>query len=159
MILSELPAVVDPTEWYVVFHVKSATRWLAVVTPGRFKHVSAFAYCAGVGMWLLYDVHWHGTRLRLLDKAGVMAWSRGCAVVSFSRRDEPLKLSGRLGHTCVTAVRHLLGLRCVAWTPTQLYRHILRNGGYPISEHRPAALASPDAGRPDAGPGAAARPV
>jgi hypothetical protein len=133
-----LPSAIEPTEWFVVFHVKSITRWLGWLAVGRYKHVSAFSYCVGVKLWLLYDVQWSGTRVMLLDKSAVMAWTEGCTLVQIARTGERMRGSSRVGLTCVNAVKHLIGLRCVAVTPDQLYRHILRNGGTVISERYPA---------------------
>lgn len=127
-----LPNAIEPTEWFVVFHDRSANRWLSALTPGRFKHVSAFGYCPGVGLWLVYDVQWIGTRVRLADKAGIMAWTHGCAVVKITRADQRMGPTARIGFTCVNAIKHLLRLKCVAATPDALYRHILRNGGVPL---------------------------
>ena len=151
----DMPAAIEPSEWFVVFHRKSANRILSFLAFGEFKHVSIFGYCAGVKLWLLYDVHWNGTRLMLLDKQAVMEWSAGCDLVKIARFDQPMGMTSRAGLYCVSAIKHLLRLRCVAATPDQLYRHILQSGGILVREHRqqqrPAAT-SP--GGPDARPGA-----
>jgi len=143
---TDLPAAIEPAEWFVVFHVKSATRWLGLITPGRYKHVSAVGYCAGYKAWLLYDVQLSRTRLMLLDKPTVLAWMADCDVVRIAAATRPMGLRCRFGLTCVTAVKHLLGLLCVAPTPTALYRHILRNGGIPIGRR-----CSGTSGRPQSG--------
>jgi len=140
---------IEPSEWFVVFHRKSATRWLGIVTPGEFKHVSAFGYCPGVKLWLLYDVQWSATRVMLLDKHAIMRWTDGCDILKIARTKTRMELSSRLGFYCVNAVKHLLGLKCVAATPSALYRHILRNGGIPIHGRGPSPCATADAGRPE----------
>jgi len=147
---------IEPSEWFVVFHVKSANRWIGLLTPGRFKHVSAFGYCPGVKVWLLYDVQWSATRVMLFDKAAIMRWTSGCAVVRIARVGQRMGWSSRIGFTCVNAVKHLIGLRCVAITPAALYRHIHRNGGTVISEHRQPAATAAASGRSDARAGAGA---
>lgn len=149
----ELTGAIEPTEWFVVFNEKSANYWLGLLTPGRFKHVSAFGYVPGIKLWLLYDVQLSGTRIMLLDKDAVMAWSKGCTILKIARTGSRMGLRSRLCFHCVTAIKHLIGLRCVAVTPDGLYRHILRNGGILISEPRQPA---PAASRPDARAGAAA---
>lgn len=152
----DLPSSIEPLEWFVVFHAKALNRWLARLTPGRFKHVAVFGYCPGVKLWLAYDVQWSGTRIVLMDKAAIMAWTDGCAVVKIAATDQRMHASSRLGLYCVNAVKHLLRLKCVAATPTGLYRHILRHGGHLISD---PGCPAPAACRPDAGPGAAAGPA
>jgi hypothetical protein len=160
-----LPATIEPNTWFVVFSERWTNRWLAMITPGRFKHVAMFGYCPGVKLWLAYDVQWSGTRIALMDKAAIMQWTQGCAVVQIAAGGDRMAASSRLGLYCVNAVKHLLRLRCVAATPCQLYRHILRHGGRLISDlrpARPAARTAADAADPgpgarsDAGPGAAA---
>jgi hypothetical protein len=151
-----LPSTIEPSEWFVVFNTKALNRWLALLTPGRFKHVAVFGYCPGIKLWLAYDVQWSGSRIVLMDKAAVMAWTAGCAVVLVAPTGEGMAASSRLGLYCVNAVKHLLRLKCVAATPCQLYRHILRNGGRLISD---PGCPAPAACRSDAGPGAAAGPA
>lgn len=131
--------VVEPTEWFIVFHRKSMNRVLSALAFGDLKHVSAFAYCAGFKAWLIYDVTWSGTRIWLADKDAVLRWSAGCDILKIERTDRRMGPSSRLGLYCVTAIKHLIGLKCVAATPGALYRHILRNGGILISEQRPSA--------------------
>lgn len=152
--LIALPPVIAPDEWFVVFHEQAATRWLGLMTPGRYKHVSAFAYVPGVARWLLFDAHWGGIRIWLVDKGSIMEWSRGCAVVKIATCDGRMAWRQRLGFTCVTAVKHLIRLKggCVAATPSALYRDVIRNGGILISEPGPTA---PAPARSDADAGAA----
>ena len=135
----QMAQAIEPSEWFVVFHRRSTLRWLNWLVRGQFKHVSAFGYCAGFRCWLVYDVSWSGTRTPLLPanqlgKAAIMEWTRDCVVLKVTRGSAVPHLSSRLGFTCVNAVKHLLGLRCVAATPTQLYRYILRNGGLSLDE-------------------------
>ena len=139
----ELPSAIEPAEWFVVFHRKSMNRMLSLLAFGEFKHVSAFGYCAGYKVWLVYDVQWGGTRIWLADKASVMAWSEGCDIVKVARAEGQMAASSRLGLYCVNAIKHLLRLKgglCVALTPAALYRHILRNGGTLVAAgHAPTA--------------------
>jgi hypothetical protein len=150
-----IPSAIEPNEWFVVFHTKSLSPVLSFLAFGERKHVSAFGYCPGLKVWLLYDVQWGGTRIMLLDKAAIMEWTRGCDVLKIARVNHRMGLSSRIGLYCVSAVKHLIGLVCVAVTPDQLYRHIIRHGGILISEPKQSPAAS---GRPDAGSGAAAGP-
>lgn len=131
--------VVEPNEWFVVFHRRSNSSILSWLAFGEFKHVSAFGYCVGVKLWLVYDVQWVGTRTMLMDEQSILEWTRGCEILKIARTDTRMGLSGRLGLYCVSAIKHLIGLRCVAVTPGQLHRYILRNGGVCIGEQRSAA--------------------
>jgi hypothetical protein len=147
-----LPDVIEPAEWFIVFHTKSATRWLGLITPGRYKHVSMVGYMAVYEAWLLYDVRLGGTCLQLLTKAAALAWMHDCDVIQIKPTGAHIGLRCRFGFTCVTAVKHLLGLLCVAPTPTALYRHILRNGGIPIGRRCSGTSGRPQpSGRADTG--------
>lgn len=149
----EAVSAVEPNEWYVVFNRTSANPILSFLACGEFKHVAAFGYLPGVKMWLVYDVQWSGTRVWLANQQAIMEWTRGCDILKIAAIRKRMILPGRLGLYCVSAVKHLLGAKCVAVTPSQLYRHILRNGGIVISDaRRPASPAA----RPDVRPGAAA---
>jgi hypothetical protein len=101
---------------------------------GRFKHVSAFAYCPGFRAWLVYDTQLSGTRLMLLAagptaKATLLKYMADCEVVMFTRQHQPMSWSSRIGFYCVPAIKHLLGVRCARMTPSGLYRHLMQNGG------------------------------
>lgn len=151
-----LPIAVEPVEWFVVFRERSVSRILGALTPGRRKHVSAFGYCPGVKLWLVYDVQWSGTRIMLMAQSEVLAWVGDAEMVKIARIGHRMGLSSRFAFTCVSAVKHLIGLRCVAATPDALYRHILRNGGTTISDARhpaPAAARSRTGARAAAGAG------
>lgn len=133
---------IEPSQWFVVFHRTSASRVLSFLAFGELKHVSAFGYCPGVKLWLLYDVRWSGTHIMLMDTAAIVEWTRDCEVLKVERAEITMAMSARAGLYCVTAVKHLIGLRCVAATPGQLYRHILRNGGIPLNGPVVAATAA-----------------
>jgi hypothetical protein len=148
-----LPAAIEPTEWFVVFRNISVNYWLDLLTPGQRKHVSAFGYCPGVKLWLVYDVQLSGTRIILMSQAEVLTWVGHDELIKIARVGKRMGLSSRLGFSCVNAVKHLIGLRCVAATPDALHYHILRNGGILISDARQPA---PAAARSSARAGAAA---
>lgn len=133
MEMVEAARVAEPAEWFIAFHRKSSSRVLSFLAFGEFKHVSAFAYCAGFKVWVMYDVQWRGSSVRIADQAAVLELTRGLDIVKVRRSEARMQSSARVGFYCVTAIKHLLGLKCVAVTPTQLYRHILRNGGILIS--------------------------
>ena len=128
----------EPTTWFLVFHRTSVNRLLSFLAFGDLKHVSAFGYCPGFDAWVIYDVTWSGTRVRLVrnDQAGQQAiidMTRGCEMMKVEHAGQTPTFTSRIGFYCVSSVKHLLGLRCVAVTPTQLYRFLLHNGGALIS--------------------------
>jgi hypothetical protein len=128
-----LPDAIEPTEWYVVFHMRTPLRWLRWLALGRFKHVSAFAYCPGFKAWLVYDTQLNGTRLMLLAhpaaKAALIKYTEGCEIVHMPRQRQRIAWPSRLGFFCTPAIIHLLAVRCRVWRPDALYRHLLQNGG------------------------------
>lgn len=95
--------------------------------------MSAWAYVPGHRLWLLYDAQWRGLRLQILTheaaKAAFAGHSEGGAIVKMKRSEQAMSLSSRLCFDCVTATKHLLGVRCHSWRPDAFYRHLLRNGG------------------------------
>src|ERR1700694_4615256 len=140
----------EPDEWFVVFHTKTSGRWLRILACGRFKHVSAFAYCAGFNAWLLYDTQLSGTRLMLLNhgdvaKGMIAAYAEDCVIVKITKRPllKRLGLSSRLFFYCVPSIKSLIGVRCAAIFPDALYRHIIRSGGIVIDGNAKTA-ADPD---------------
>jgi hypothetical protein len=142
MEIRELPPAIEPDYWNLVFH-PSASR-LARLLLGRFQHVSAFTYVPGYHGWILYDVQWRGVRIMVLPRvAALVNYTRGCAVIKFTRRYDRMPLYSRFGFYCVPAIKHLIGLSCVAAFPDALYRAVIANGGEVISEpERPAAAAA-----------------
>lgn len=133
-----MPLAAEPAEWFVVFHRTSVGWFFSALACGEFKHVSAMGYCAGFKAWIVYDVGWSGTTVRLVahNAEGIRAlgkWTDGCDLVKIARTGAVPHHSARMGLYCVSSIKHLLGLRCVAITPLGLYRHLLRNGGVLIS--------------------------
>jgi hypothetical protein len=146
MVANELPDAVEPAYWNVVFHPSQSR--LARIFLGRFQHVSAFTYVPGFGAWIMYDCQWGGIRIGLIPRLNVLvAYTRNCAVVKFDRVYKPFAIWSRFGFYCVPAIKQLLGLSCVAATPDELYRHLIKHGGELISGqcvHTAAAAAGSD---------------
>jgi len=130
---SNLPAASESDYWYVVFHEKTSLRWLWWI--GRFKHVSAFTYVAGFRMWEVYDVQNHRTRILRFShdewiKRSFRVWTADAAVVKISCREvECTRIASRFLFFCGPAIKHLIGLSCLAVRPDAIYRECLRNGG------------------------------
>ena len=51
----------------------------------------------------------------------------------------------RFGFYCVPAIKHLLGLKCVALTPDGLYRAVIKAGGTIVGQQAPATPSRSDA--------------
>jgi hypothetical protein len=128
----------EPDHWFLAFHRSAANRFVEWLACGEFKHISAFAYMPGYKAWLIYDVQMLGTRLQLVphDEFLGLDWITHASILRVHRGGGRWSLASRLGFYCVPAVKHLLGLRCLALTPDGLYRHILRNGGVCIDGRR-----------------------
>ena len=133
----------EADEWNVVFHRTATNRWLSMLAMGTFKHVSAFAYIPGHKVWLLYDAHWGGLRLSIVSHDTMLAnyehMVRDCEVIMGVKRVfKPMRLSSRFCFTCVTTVKHLLGLSCIAITPDQLHRYLLKRQEASVGPVSPA---------------------
>jgi len=131
-----IDTAVEPNEWFVVFHTKAMNRWLALLACGKFKHVSALAYCPGFKAWLLFDAQWTGMRLILMPhetaKTFYAEYTADCVVLKMTRVHRTMPVSTRLGFYCVTATKHLLGLHTGALRPDAFYRACLKAGGIAV---------------------------
>lgn len=138
-----LPDAIEPDEWFVVFHTKANGRFINRLAFGRFKHVSAFAYVPGFRLWLHYDAQWTGMRLRVIGhdtlKAQIGDLTRDCVLLKMKRRHVAMPVSTRFGFYCVTAVKHLIGVRCRCLRPDGLYRRLIAEGAEIVHGQQPAA--------------------
>lgn len=143
----EIPPVVQPQVWNLIFNRRPTTRWQGWIVPGEFKHVRAYAYVPGMHVWVFYDPHIAATDI-FLARDGVHA-----GIVKVWLASDGEQISMKLHEQrrrwfpplfyCVPAIKHLLGLRCVAATPDALYRFCLKNGGMPFeAEHESPHLRS-----------------
>lgn len=126
------PFGIEAKRWTVVFHRKSKHLFFRLIAMGHFKHVSALAFIPELGQWWIYDVGFRRTSLRVMEESestrkALGAIVHGNAMITIDVRDELPWF--RLGMFCTTAVSHLLGIRCVAWRPDGLYRHLIAKGG------------------------------
>lgn len=145
-VLRELPVEIEPELWNVVFH-RTAIYWWHHFLPGPYKHVSAFAYIAPLDLWIVYDVWKQRTRIVLMPhctraEEALADYSVGADILQFRSCAAPgIPFAA---FSCVSAIKHLLGIRPVAATPTGLYRWLLKHGGEPYgrtardAESRPA---------------------
>lgn len=127
---------VAPLKWTVCFHPQSNLAWVNRI-PGRFKHVSAYAYAREFGLYLHYDIKIAHTQITpCRDALALMEFIRGCDCVEM-----PTGAASRpqLAFYCVPAIKHLLGIRCVVLRPDGLYRYCLQHGGRLIYGLNPVA--------------------
>lgn len=125
------------TDWLVIFHTDCLHWWFRMI-PGRYKHVSAFGWSAGLRAWLFYDVSWRGTKMVLLPEGKtaddrIADWSRSASVLRFQARDYQPFVPKLL--TCVSAMTHLLGVRGAVQTPVGLWKLLLSEGATVVWEH------------------------
>lgn len=129
----------QPIRWTLCFD-ETGGHWLSRWIPGRFKHVRAFGFVPVQDIWIFYDVTLKGTVLRAARfntaAAGrlLSAWSANSQLVSI----EPVAQSRRFpcGFWCVTAIKHLIGLRSGALRPDALWRDCLEHGAVTLDEAR-----------------------
>lgn len=141
------PEAVEPVQWNVVFHRKAMTRWSSLIAMGQFKHVSAFAYLAGLKGWVLFDVQFARLRIVILpdtfdSRVIIGQVMKGNSVVLISRREGGGIRFFRFGFFCTTAIKHLLGLRGSTLRPDALFRSCLANGGELLDDTRPTGAGS-----------------
>lgn len=124
-----------PCDWYVAFTHKCVNRRTRMV-PGKWKHV--FAMGATEEGMLIFDPDWEQTRFSFLRNWGAINEIVGKTLadgeILFFGPAEPVGRFPFAPFTCVSAVKHLLGIRSSALRPTSLRRHLLAQGCKPIGE-------------------------
>jgi hypothetical protein len=155
--LRALPAAIEPDTWTLAFHRTTPHWWVRLLAVGRFKHVSAFAWVAPYGMWIYYDIRLAGTQIILLpDSETATAWlvaqTEDADLVQMpTSRNIPNPRIQLSPFSCVSAIRHLIGIRSGA-LPSSLYRACLAHGGVLIhgrareTATEPGAIAPAGAG-------------
>jgi hypothetical protein len=126
--------IAEPTVWNVVFRRDTTSRWIGML-PGRYKHVSAYAYVPGPNVWLFYDVQFQHSALILATDGEaahrmIWTWLQNADVIKMRRQGGCR--GARLGFYCVPAIKHLLGLRSGALLPDGLFKDCLAAGGEPF---------------------------
>lgn len=127
----EFEARPDMTMWMVCFS-DCGPVWWRFITRRGFRHCFAITKDHRWGVWIVYEWSRHGVDLYLADTDQIEAilsgiYERGGEVWWMYRRTGTKRLV-RGPATCVTAVKHLLGLDSLAVTPWQL-RCALRDRG------------------------------
>ena len=131
----------EPPLWILVFSRHTKIWWIRLLACGRYKHVKAFAYVPGMDIYLFFD--WS------LDRAGIVAAPNTAETVNGYLAkfiaDADLMAAPQRGRerriprfgifSCVTAVKHLIGVRCPAMRPDGLWRYCIAAGGQPLGRH------------------------
>lgn len=132
-----------PSVWYAAFHGDENNWWWdRICTPG-FRHVSAFTYYPGPGVWVVYDVTFNRTNIRVISRTEWIAWlqslPRHRTILRAEVPEEPHSRPWWLKLTfwCAPAVAHLMGIRSRALRPQALYRDLLHHGATPAFEIDP----------------------
>lgn len=118
--------------WNIIFLKAERRRhYLDLLTPRDWRHVVAFGWSNE--RWIVYDVGDKRSQILVLDDLQFDAWretveDRVTAGVQFEATDRTVPVA-RIGLWCVTAIKHLTGIRSGALRPKALFKHLLRNGG------------------------------
>lgn len=141
-----------PTRWHLVFQPVSELWWVNWIVPGRFKHVRAFGLIPDTDVWIFFDVGFRKAELFVATGRAasytIGTWIEGADVLVMAPAAQA-RAPMWMPLLCTTAIARLLGLQCVAVTPSTFHRRCLQNGATAI--YGQAIRANADA-RPDAGP-------
>lgn len=129
--LRALPELIEPDTWILAFHRTSPHWWVRWLACGRYKHVSAFAWLAPLRQWIVYEIGVAGTRIVILPDSQAATdrlnlFTADADLVAMPKRPTRVSL---MPFSCVSAVKHLIGLRCGALRVNALYRECLAHGG------------------------------
>ena len=129
----------DINQWIVgFFDVERPRLWISPLLKPGFRHAIAFGYDTDKQLWLVVDWGKHGLKSRILSNEEVdqliafVERHKGCFLLV--RAQKARFRFPMMPCWCVTAIRHLLGIRTPLLTPWQLYCALRRRGGAPIFE-------------------------
>jgi hypothetical protein len=123
----------EPQQWFVCFsREKSAAWWVRALAWGRYDHVRAFAAIGGMNLWVFYDVNLAGVTLRVAREGEaaqrlIADWIAGADVLHVARRPAA-GLPRWPVFSCVTMIKHLVGLPGGALRPDRLWHDLLAHG-------------------------------
>lgn len=123
------------TEWFVVFQDAKTIWWHKFLRPG-FRHCLMFGFDPSNDHWILIEPTFTGAYVgcvprETLDCFISGARESGCPIIVFRPRQDRKTIIPRPLLTCVTAIAHILNASWWVFTPSQLYRYLLANGGKP----------------------------
>lgn len=146
-------------DWLLAFHSWSPSRLVRLMIPGKFKHVTAFAWSPRALTWVFLDFSLDGARVIVLPAGDQALFEIGRLIDGAAvLRVKALPKDGRrqlLVFGCVGAIKHLLSLRCGAVRPDSLWRFLVKSGAQVVIDGcSQAKHARPSGGQ--AGPAALA---
>lgn len=156
----DLPSM--PRVWQVCFvgtERRAPWDWFL---PAGYRHAFLLGYLPDHELWLCYDVHCWGSEISVMSGAragSLLTWAtREGGVLNWPAAAVTPSWRLRFGFWCVPAIKHVLGLRCVAMTPRRLHDWMVRHGARPLVEESDVAVqyAESTTGRPGGDSGAAA---
>ena len=124
--------------WNVVFLDVPRSSWWDWFTSDGWRHCCAFGYSVTGECWVIYDVADKTSRISIVDDYWFDRWvgvrrNRITSIIQIETKEGGDERA-RLGLWCVTAIKHLVGLRSGALRPKALHRDLLRHGGKPAFE-------------------------
>lgn len=130
--------------WMIIFHRRSA-RWVEMVLPGRFKHVSAAGFIPQTQAWIILSWELGRLRVGMMPDAEFDAFLSGWCLEGdgLLRMKAPDFDQGpvrpRFVGTCTGMISHILGLKRGALRPDRLWHVLLENGAeiYQDGRHIP----------------------
>lgn len=152
----------EVARWHLAFHVKRLTWWGEYFIPGRFSHVSAFAYLSLAKCWLLIEmtprsnakvVVWPDASENYIMPSPLVRWTEDCSILAMDvRRRYGLSVKVSFFWRCTTAVKDLLGVKSRALSPEGLWDDLVRQGAKVVFDGQHGELETTAAG---SGPGGA----
>lgn len=136
---TDAPMVGEPERWILIFSRKPLAWWASALACGRYKHVRAVGYVAGLKTWIFYDVQFGRTQIALARDGEAFErlfeiWTdRGAADLVCVPQQGKRKYGPPSPFLCTTAIAHLIGLPRGALRPDALWRHCLAHGGEVIN--------------------------
>lgn len=118
--------------WHVVFRNSDTNSlWNLFTVPG-FRHVAAYGYSPDNGVWIVVDPGQDFMAVQVLNPDELSAWvaagaGRTSAILRIDTQNGGHAAS-RFGHTCVTAIKRLIGLPSGAFTPQGLFHEMRKHG-------------------------------
>ena len=128
-----------PTAWFVIFTPSTQFEWWNIFTKHRknFDHVCALQYDRRIASWILVDWSSYGLWVNSLSNDEV-DYFLGAAIqnrwpmVKYSQT--VYKVPIVIGPYCVSAIKHLMGVNTLAFTPYQLYKDLKKRGAKDVFE-------------------------
>lgn len=128
--------MMQPIEWLVLFYdpLKPARfAWWRIFTRKKFGHCAAIGYLPDLDMWMVVDLHLNALATYLItpkELNPVLAALKDCGFVMRWKppAKRPVFWTLQPGLHCVTLTMRLIGFRCWALTPYQMFCALRRAG-------------------------------